>query len=160
MKRKTGFYIFYFLLLALSGPGAVSRAQENSDCLGCHSDRSLSGTRKGKQISVFVDEKKFTGSMHGSLTCISCHTDLEGKELPHEEDLKPVSCGQCHDKEEKLHASSLHGMAVSRGDPLAPSCSDCHGTHDILSAKDQNAPTSPMKVPFLCGKCHQEGAPV
>ena len=136
------------------------QAQENSDCFSCHSDKTLKGTKKGKSIFVFVDEKKFSGSTHASLKCVSCHIDLEGKEFPHEEELAPVDCGTCHSLEQEQHAKSLHGQAISRGDPLAPHCKDCHGNHEILSAKDARSPVSPLKVPFTCGKCHQEGSPV
>jgi hypothetical protein len=150
-----------WLLIFLGGINFFSlRAQENTDCFSCHSDKTLKGTKKGKSISVFVDEKKYSGSMHASLTCVSCHTDLVGKEFPHEEELAPVDCGTCHAVEQEQHAKSLHGQAIKRGDPLAPHCKDCHGNHEILSAKDAHSPVSPLKVPFTCGKCHQEGSPV
>lgn len=149
--------LFWSLSLVL-----VSRAsaQQNSDCFSCHEDKSLTRTHKGKAGAVWVDEKKFSASIHGALACTSCHSDLEGKELPHEENLKPVECGTCHLKEEELHAKSLHGKALARGDPLAPGCKNCHGTHDILAVKDRNSEVAALKIPFLCGKCHQEGAPV
>jgi hypothetical protein len=59
-------------------------SQENGECLNCHSDKSLMGTRNGSKISVYVNEHRFANSIHASLTCVSCHADLEGKELPHE----------------------------------------------------------------------------
>jgi hypothetical protein len=150
-----------WLLIFLGGINFFSlHAQENADCFSCHSDKTLRGTKKEKSISVFVDEKKYSGSMHAFLTCISCHTDLAGKEFPHEEELAPVDCGSCHAVEQEQHAKSLHGQAIKRGDPLAPHCKDCHGNHEILSAKDARSPISPLKVPFTCGKCHQEGSPV
>jgi hypothetical protein len=149
-----------FFTLFFTAACSRSLAQENSDCFGCHNDRSLTGTKKGKTISVFVDEKGFGSSIHNSLTCISCHSDLEGKELPHAEDLQPVNCGNCHQGEQDSHNKSLHGKAVAKGDPLAPRCVDCHGVHNILSAKNFNSSTSPLKIPFLCGKCHQEGSSV
>jgi hypothetical protein len=138
----------------------VGIAQENSQCFECHNDKTLTGTKKGKMISAFVDEKKFSGSIHGSLSCVDCHTDVAGKEFPHDEELAPVECGKCHDREQELHAKSLHGKAIARGDALAPHCKECHGTHDILPATDSRSPVSPLKVPFTCGKCHQEGAQV
>ncbi len=156
----------YLLLIVavLCGYFAVYRqaahAQENSDCFSCHEERTQTGTRNGKLISVFVDEKKFSKSVHQSLACISCHADLEGKELPHDEELKAVECGTCHAGEQELHAKSLHGKAVAKNDPLAPNCKDCHGTHDITSGQNPQSQISPLNVPFLCGKCHQEGAPV
>ncbi|MEK6755746.1 MAG: cytochrome c3 family protein, partial [Bacteroidota bacterium] len=97
MKRPYELWLAVaFLALAFTS----SVAQENSDCLGCHNDKSLAGQRKGKTISVFVDEKNFGASKHGSLACISCHKDVEGKELPHEEELAAVDCGTCHTKEQ------------------------------------------------------------
>jgi hypothetical protein len=148
------------LAAAMSFSAAPAFAQENGDCLGCHADRSLTGTRKGRTISVFVDEKKFGASVHASLNCTACHADLAGKELPHSDDLAPVDCGSCHDTEQSQHAKSLHGKAVARGDPLAPRCKDCHGAHDILPVKDSGSAVAPLKIPFVCGKCHQEGSPV
>lgn len=148
------------VIVGLIGTASRCQAQENGDCFACHSDKSLSGTRAGRPISVYVDEKKFAGSIHGSLNCIACHADLEGKEFPHNEELKPVDCGVCHDKEKALHAKSLHGQAVARGDPLAPNCKDCHGTHNILPKANRLSTIAPLQIPGLCGKCHSEGAPV
>jgi hypothetical protein len=139
---------------------AHAPAQQNSDCLDCHSDPSLTGTRNGLTVSVYVDEKKLAASVHGSVECTACHADLRGKELPHEEGLAPAQCGGCHETEQSQHARSLHGRAVTRADPLAPRCQDCHGTHDILPVREFRSPVAPLNIPFLCGKCHREGAPV
>ena len=152
--RLLGLALFSALWLA------PAMSQQNTDCFACHNDKTLAGTKKGKAFPVFVDEKKFGESVHSALTCVSCHTDLEGKELPHAEGLAEVKCGTCHSSEQELHAKSLHGKAIARGDVLAPHCRDCHGKHDILSAKNRLSPTSVLKVPFLCGKCHTEGSPV
>ncbi|MBI5647666.1 MAG: cytochrome c3 family protein [Ignavibacteriae bacterium] len=146
-----------FLLAAAAG---TARAQDNSDCLMCHSDKSLTGKRAGRTMPVYVDEKKFGGSAHKDLPCVGCHADLDGKELPHEDDLKPVDCGTCHGDIQKLHARSLHGKALARGDGLAPRCRDCHGSHEIYPVKDPRSQVAPLRVPYLCGKCHQEGSVV
>ncbi len=132
----------------------------NETCLACHNDRGLTAKRAGRTVSLYVDGKKFSGSIHGTLACTNCHADLEGKELPHSTPLTRVNCGTCHGEEAKQHAKSLHGRAVARGDQLAPRCASCHGNHDILSVKDPRSPVSPLKVPFTCGKCHREGTPV
>jgi thiosulfate reductase cytochrome b subunit len=135
-------------------------SQTAEDCLACHSDSTLKGNRGGKTISVFVNEKKFSASIHGKLPCVGCHADLEKTDLPHTEKHAPVACGTCHSDEETQHSASLHGKAVKRGDPLAPRCQDCHGYHDIAPAKDPGSAVNPRRVPYLCGRCHQEGAPV
>ena len=150
----------FWLLSALLCLVRLSFGQTAEDCLACHSDKSLTGNRGGKTISVFVDQKKFAASVHGKLSCTDCHVDLEKKELPHEEKLAHVNCGTCHDDEQAQHSASLHGKAVARGDPLAPRCVDCHGNHDIVPIKSVRSAVAPQRVPFVCGKCHQEGAPV
>ncbi len=123
----------------------------------CHDDKTLTTKREGRVVSLYVDGKKFSGSVHGSLCCVDCHSDLQNKELPHGEKLAKVACGTCHADEESLHAGSLHGKAVARGDSLAPRCKDCHGSHEIFGLKDPRSPVAPSRIPYLCGKCHQEG---
>jgi len=135
-------------------------AQDNSDCFGCHDDESLTGTKNGRTISVFVGEKKFTQFVHGQVPCIGCHVDLKDAEFPHEDDLKPATCNGCHQTEQEQHAKSLHGKALARGDNLAPTCKTCHGSHEILPADNPKSSVYPMKIPFLCGRCHQEGTKV
>lgn len=139
----------------------ASAGPPDGDCFDCHSDQTATGTKNGKSVSVYVDAKRFKGYAHGSVACVGCHADLRGKDLPHDEELAPVACASCHSKEETQHAKSLHGQAVARGDPLAPRCQSCHGpAHAILPARDTHSPVAPLRVPYLCGKCHQEGSPV
>jgi len=151
---------WFRLLLPALALGAAARAQENADCLACHADRSLTASRGGKTVSLCVDEKKFAASVHGSVPCVGCHADLQGKELPHGAPLARVDCGACHEREQKEHAASLHGQAIARGDQLAPRCADCHGNHDIAPVHAASSAVAPQRVPWVCGKCHQEGSPV
>lgn len=152
------YYPILVLALLIAPPAAP--AQENDECLACHADRDLKGTRGGRGIRVFVDENRYATSVHSDLPCISCHSDLAGVEFPHNDDVARAECGSCHSSEEELHSKSLHGKAIAKGDPLAPYCKDCHGSHDILPVKDTRSVVAPFRVPFLCGKCHREGAPV
>jgi len=144
------------LLAATAHAGAIG---DDDTCLACHSDKTMT-TKHGKQtVSLFVDGKKFSASVHAALSCTGCHADLEGKDIPHDTPAK-VNCGTCHADEFAKHAKSLHGKALARGDALAPRCHSCHGNHDILPVKDPRSPVAPLKVPFTCGKCHQEGTAV
>ena len=152
--------IIYLLAVAAALLAGGVRAQESSECLDCHEDRELTGKRSGRTISVFVDAAKLKSSIHASVVCIDCHADLAGKELPHGDELKRAACGSCHEDIQALHAKSLHGQAIARNDPLAPRCQDCHGSHEVVRVKDARSPVAPLRVPFLCGKCHQEGATV
>jgi len=98
---------------------AIARA-DNSDCLDCHEDESLTTERDGATVSVHVDKDLFEKSVHGSLECVDCHSDLNGVELPHDIPLKPVDCASCHDDMQEIFDASVHGLAMAKGDPLAP----------------------------------------
>ena len=145
-------------LILLAGGRAL--AQSNDDCLACHSDDTLKGKRDGREISVFVDERKLKASAHATIDCVMCHQDLAGADLPHGEVVSPVDCGACHGEETKQYARNIHGQKAARGDRLAPRCTDCHGHHDILPQSDPRSPISKTAVPLLCGRCHHEGSPV
>jgi cytochrome b subunit of formate dehydrogenase len=49
---------------------------------------------------------------------------------------------------------SVHGHAVAAGSEKAAVCTDCHGTHEILDAKDAKSPIFKFNVPTTCGQCH------
>ncbi len=138
-------------------PQAAAQEDPNSTCLACH---GTEGMKSDSGRSVYVDPKKFSKSVHGSLSCTGCHADLEGKELPHGTPVAKVQCGTCHSDEQAQYSKSLHGRAIAHGDPLAPRCVTCHGNHDIVRVSDRNSAVAPLKVPFLCGRCHREGTPV
>jgi cytochrome b subunit of formate dehydrogenase len=128
-------------------------------CLDCHE----TGRRVGKRqpgVPPPFNEAALRASPHAELECSSCHTELAAKKFPHPEKLKPVECGSCHPDEQQQYAASLHGNAAKRGDALAPRCTDCHGTHNILRPSAPGSPTYVTQIPFLCGRCHHEGSPV
>jgi uncharacterized protein with PIN domain len=159
-QTRIGWILLCGAAIMLYGGLSAAMAQENADCLACHGDKALTATRRGKAVSLFIEEKKLSGSVHGSLMCVSCHAELQGKEFPHEAPLASVQCGTCHTVEQQQHSLSLHGQALARKDPLAPQCKDCHGTHDILPVKDSRSAVAAQQIPYVCGKCHKEGGPV
>jgi len=153
-------HIIFFAAALFSISTAFLSAQDKSECLACHEDKSLSAEKNGKTVSLFIDEKKFSKSIHGELECISCHEGFDSNNLPHKENIEPVQCGTCHEKEQQLYSQCMHGQRAAKGDPLAPRCYDCHGKHDILAVKDPKSQVRPINIPVVCGKCHREGTPV
>src|SRR5690349_8033194 len=93
------------VLLWVATGSAPAADVSNDDCLACHSDKTMTTRRGGRTVSLFVDNKKFSGSVHGALSCTNCHADLQGKDLPHEPGVAPVQCGACHSDEQKQHAA-------------------------------------------------------
>ena len=149
--------LFLYLVLSCS---AFTLAQSNDDCLTCHDDNTLRGKRNGKTISVYVNSKELKGSVHNDVQCIDCHVDLAKSNFPHKTNVQPAQCSSCHDDEQTQYIAGIHGKKYSKGDPLAPNCQTCHGSHDITNVKNPSSAVAPIKVPFLCGSCHREGAPV
>ncbi len=148
-------------LAAVGGPAAPARAQSNDDCMACHAEPGMTGTRDGKKIVVTVDPKTLKGSVHAKLECVACHQSLAGKDLPHDPGVKLVECAACHDKPVANYRASIHGRMAAKGDVTAPRCFDCHGApHGIAAVSDPRSPVSTMNVPATCGGCHHEGSQV
>jgi len=151
--------ILVVIFSALAFTAATAKpAITNDDCMQCHADTTLTTKKKGQTVSLYVDLAKYSRSVHKQAECTSCHSDI--KDLPHSEKLKSVECGTCHDVPEKEFSAGIHGKALSKKEPYAPTCSECHGSHSILPPNNPNSLTYKMNIPFLCGKCHKEGAPV
>ena len=150
----------FLILILISAISLSVYSQSNEDCLICHDDPGFTGKVKGKTVSLHLNTKIFSGSVHGELECVDCHSDYNAEDIPHTKEYTKVNCGECHSDVQKLYVDCLHGKAKAKGDPLAPLCQDCHGNHNILPVKDHNSAVAPMKIPFLCGKCHREGTPV
>ncbi|HEX7077522.1 MAG TPA: cytochrome c3 family protein [Candidatus Eisenbacteria bacterium] len=148
------------LVLALPLARPALAAPTSEDCLECHGEDDITMERGGRTVSLTVNPAILRGSAHAKLACVECHVGFDPEETPHKAEITPVQCGSCHKEIAELHAKSLHGQALARGDKLAPGCKDCHGRHDVLPVKDFRSPVAPLNVPMLCGKCHQEGAPV
>jgi len=129
-------------------------AQENDDCFMCHEDPDLVGERGGDEHAMFVDPDTFAASVHADFGCIDCHMDLDGVELPHDEELEAVDCAMCHDDMAEELAAGPHGKWAT--DPSSPAsmCTGCHGVHDVSSSKMPDSPTAATHVTDLCAKCH------
>ncbi|HEX9690906.1 MAG TPA: cytochrome c3 family protein [Gemmatimonadales bacterium] len=138
--------------------GRPAGAQTSDECVVCHGSGSVF-TGSADSTRLVVDQGVLARSVHGppGLACQMCH---QGMSFPHPSPAPAVGCDLCHSTQAAQHAESLHGQAASRGDPLAPGCTTCHGTHGIRSHLDPRAPTAVLNIPALCGECHHEGSPV
>ena len=111
--------------LALPAPAAFPpRPQQNSDCLACHGEPEFK-SEAGR--SLHVDGAKQKASVHGSLACRDCHSDI--KEFPHPKKVARVDCSSCHVQESAAVPASLHGAMFGK-----EACLSCHGDpHEIRS---------------------------
>ncbi|NOQ25108.1 MAG: hypothetical protein GQ564_07065 [Bacteroidales bacterium] len=151
-KRNYLFLIIFFLQISLT------YSQSDEDCFMCHEDTELVSEIDGR--SMYVDGRIIIKSVHNSVSCASCHKDAAVDDFPHNENLNNVNCGDCHTKADDNFYKGIHGQALKLNELYAPTCTECHGEHTILPTTDPKSLTYKMNIPFLCGKCHKEGAPV
>jgi cytochrome b subunit of formate dehydrogenase len=61
----------------------------------------------------------------------------------------------CHNDIESIYEDSVHGLAVKRGLNDAPTCTDCHGEHNILAPNEAGSLVNATRVSTVtCGRCH------
>jgi hypothetical protein len=147
------FIAFFVLCIAFVVPRNAA-AVPNDDCLSCHDDPELISDRG---VSLHVDPEVFQSSIHGEneLECVDCHYDLgDVEDFPHDTPLGRVDCSMCHDGELEDYETSIHGEAFAKGDPSVPTCSTCHGTHNIRKANDPSSTVYPLNLISTCLRCH------
>jgi len=129
----------------------------NQDCLDCHSDPERFA--QGDSASAYIGEEVYSTSAHGETACAQCHVDVSPvfEDRPCEEELAPVDCAICHPVPVEEYGRSTHGTLVAAGDPDAPTCTECHGTHEVSLQTNPTSNTYPRNVPELCARCHRDG---
>jgi len=134
-------------------------------CAKCHADEQAAYDRS-------FHAKAVQGGNSRAATCVDCHGSphellpaSDPKSRVHHSNI-PATCGSCHSQKFVMdddgqsaqmvasYQQSVHGHAVAAGSEKAAVCTDCHGTHEILDAKDAKSPIFKFNVPLTCGKCH------
>ena len=146
-------------------PAALKRLQENL-CLSCHLyDSSV----RARAVPTAGFIASFESSVHGKAlhrgdarapNCVDCHGPHEERRgfdtssLVNKMRVADV-CGKCHAAENRLFTAGVHGAAIERGSRDAPSCTDCHGEHSILSPSNPQSPVAAANVSAqVCTPCH------
>lgn len=130
-------------------------SEADNACLSCHSSEGLEKKlSNGETLSLHVPGVAFAKSVHRAIGCGGCHGDVGLKNhAATPSDIKSVrqysieraeTCRQCHEDAFKQHEGSLHAARVREGNPLAPVCTGCHGSHSV----------SPKTAYETCVNCH------
>jgi cytochrome b subunit of formate dehydrogenase len=146
----------------------VTLASDPQNCLFCHKYRRLRVyDEEGTLKDYYVDTQLFHESIHRSVTCVGCHSDVT--KVPHGETEKVDCSKMCHLDRFKTMAGvdfshqevaanlqkSIHG--IKPDDPpqiaaLKPDCKYCH--LNDLYALPEEVPSD--EVLARCLNCHQE----
>ncbi len=144
-----------FLVCVLSFTTINISAQSNDDCLACHSDKGLTKSKNGKDVSLFVDSQVIGNSAHKKLNCIACHVGFNPDNVPHKENIQPIDCKSCHKDAPLKHQFHPDMMKkVSIGISQETDCKKCHGTHDITSPRLAASKFNTSNIVQACGQCH------
>ncbi len=144
----------------------LSKSNEAKLCLKCHSNDPEVRKQRGSSARLVVG---YETGVHGlalaagnlkSAACSDCHTshDLKKAGDPSSHVSRwniAETCSQCHSKIVKTYNESIHGSALKMGKSDAPTCTTCHGEHQIYAAKDSRSRVSPGNVSVqVCAGCH------
>jgi hypothetical protein len=137
-----------------------------STCGRCHSDRALMekyGVKAADSYSLFMDSihgraLSKAGPQPSAAVCSDCHGSHGIKST-----VDPASrvsktnlgrtCGKCHSGISAHFSGSIHGQQLKKGNLAAPSCSDCHPAHRIVTVTSTNWKLGIIKE---CGTCHKD----
>jgi hypothetical protein len=104
-------------------------------------------------------------SPHAKISCYDCHNDIvEITALGHKKNVMKVQCTRCHYENNPVGApetekyqefqESIHQAELNKGNPNAPRCQTCHGSHDIKKAKSLDSLAHKKNITKMCGQCH------
>jgi len=136
-----------------------------STCGRCHSDPKLA---QKYMFPAARPVEAYEASVHAraaadgkkAAVCNDCHGTHAI--LPPTDPHSPIAklnvaatCGRCHAQAFAGYKDSIHSRAVAAGIAEAPTCTDCHGEHNVLAAGN---PLSPVYVSNIstatCSRCH------
>jgi hypothetical protein len=147
------------------GDSVLAKRQIASACVQCHGNRGFIARHK---LPIDRPVEEYLSSVHAraaaagknAATCSDCH-GAHGI-FPARDARSGVNhwnvaatCSTCHQEIAKAYFDSVHGQAMRAGDRDAPVCTDCHGEHLILEAKNPDSPVSVRNVSQeTCARCH------
>ena len=144
---------------------------KTNSCISCHADVTTKHPDDNRVLAPVncarchaQQGESYGASVHGlarkaghedAATCADCHGSHDI--LPPTSPASPLhfvrqaqTCGECHTKEARDVAASIHGKAMATGERDAPTCTDCHSEHKIQALKDG----SPLEISEVCSRCH------
>jgi len=133
-------------------------------CLNCHGDPEFVAAHvEGEDINHVL---KYTNSIHGELIdCSDCHAghlvyDTDDPKSAVGRSRVASVCAKCHEDVASHYEKSEHAKALATNFAQAPTCTDCHGEHDIHEVTDEASPMSRQHEVAACLNCHLDSPEV
>ena len=119
----------------------------NQVCANCHYEQFT-------QTADNVHHAALEGGNLEAATCSDCHGAHDTSAPGHRSTEIPATCRTCHFEIYELYSESVHGQALIDGNEDVPTCTDCHGVHDV----DGPGEDSPFHLfsPQVCADCHAD----
>jgi cytochrome b subunit of formate dehydrogenase len=148
-------------ILNASDPNArTNREKIGPMCGQCHAAGKMPGATDEQsydQWALSVHAQKKDGKKTNA-TCSDCHNSHEAAYAtgPTAKLSVAATCGKCHKQAQSDFELGIHGTALARGNWSSPTCTDCHGTHNVRAVHDPDAQVYGYKgVENVCGECHK-----
>lgn len=129
--------------------GFEASAHQDLDCTACHVVDRTTPESGDAEADVCVatfekpdcakchegEAKQYQSSVHNSarlnVACETCHQEIHTIRVHDGDKLATAAiCSTCHDRQE-AYFDSVHYQSLVEGGKDAPTCSDCHGLHDV-----------------------------
>ncbi|MCB2222995.1 MAG: cytochrome c3 family protein [Actinobacteria bacterium] len=118
----------------------------NQACAGCH-------TSEATATMDNVHSAALAGGNLDAAVCTDCHGSHEvSKPVAHTPEVAET-CRNCHYEIYEVYEDSVHGAALLSGVRDVPTCTDCHGVHDV---EGPSLPEFHLFSPQLCANCHSD----
>jgi hypothetical protein len=131
-------------------------------CTHCHFKGNKEGAPQSDNVLAYFDSahgKAIAAGNTKAPLCQDCHGSHQILRVKNPESTVSrfkvaETCGRCHLEIYAVYKTSIHGVALSKGNADAPSCTGCHGEHRIYAHTDPKSTVYPTRVSGQCSKCH------
>jgi predicted CXXCH cytochrome family protein len=129
--------------------------QRYTICKDCHAEQFQENLDS-------VHMREIASGDFNAAICTDCHnphsqkpiTGEDGNLFPEARLEIPERCARCHSVIYEAYEQSVHGSSLSQeNNPDVPTCTDCHGVHNITDPR-----TNQFRInsPLLCAQCHTD----
>ncbi len=111
--------------------------EEAATCKDCHGNSHYIMPAKNEESRIHRSNI--------SSTCARCHGDTEQMAKYNLTELTPIDS----------YEHSVHGIANQGNGSMAATCTDCHGSHNLLKSSNRESKLHWQNIATTCGKCHE-----